>query len=287
MKLYTDLNIPLWRWEAVGSGTQLKYLRKGRPFMFFWQKKKYLKAYLDILYQIPEIDTTLHKSWALFLIQLKKWIVYQEMNAWKKLFGKKQEAIQTYKMNRAFDDYLRVLQETHSNFEFTIHELDKDYKNKWQYKDENGDILPIPKQLVKKEKLQFFFADEYLKLVTDFVKDGMKMDYAPILLSKEFYSRFIVPREIQLNNLLKINDRLFKHYRDINQIERWYSIRGDFFSLYKMSFEVKGSDNLIEQVIKLRKINGQAIPLRGVNAVTLDEFLKQVKVAKESQKDGE
>jgi hypothetical protein len=286
MKLYTDLNIPLWNWiqiqESYSKGEpDLSYLAEKRPKKY--NKKKFYDAYLKILYQIPKMDLSLNKKWTEFVIEQKKWEVSREMNAWKRMFGKKQSPVKTYNLNKTFDEYLKELEEHNKGFKFTVYGLKKNFKELWDYD------KSIPKQLRKNEEFQFLLVEEYFELINNFIKDGMDIEYATILFSKEFFTKFIDSKEITVKSLSKINTRLFEHFRDTNNIDKWYIIRGDLFSIYKLDFEVKDNTEVIDQVIRLRKINNQGIPLKGVNATTLKEFFRQIEVAKQMQpkKDGE
>lgn len=285
MKLYTNLDIPIKNWikiqESYDNGKpELRYLYKNslNRFPIFCNKKKLYKTYLQILYLIPEMDTELNTKWLTYLIELKSYDIQREMNAWRRAFNKKQEKIQVNKLNVAFHDYLTTVDKSYKEFSFDIFGLKKDFKETWNYK------IDIPDILLKNNRFEFFLAEEYINMVVEWIKDK-KIDLygAAILLSKEFYKKYIEKKEVKLDSILGVNKRLFEFFRDTNNVEKWRIIRGDFFNLYKMDFVPSKDNDLLEQVIKLRKINKQEISLN----CSLKEFFKQQKVARESQKEAQ
>lgn len=276
MKLYTDLNIPLHRWEKLQMSQKetgnldLRYLKIGRlPKKY--DKKEYLKAYESILSKIPEIDMSLTVSWTLYVAHYVKYCILLEMNLWKKLWNKKKLEIQTNKLNKSFDEYLTELNENYKEFEFEVHGLKKDYKEIWDLD------FDIPKQLIKNDKFQFFLFEEYIEMIREWIeKNKITVKEGIDLMKQSFVEKYISVEITKIDDLKKVNKRMYDFFRDTKQIEKWRSIRGDYFNLYNLNFKSKKDISILKQVVFLREQNNQKIPFTGPEAVTLREFYVQL-----------
>jgi hypothetical protein len=294
MKLYTDLDIPLWRWDKIQESQKdgeldLRWLCID-TLPKKYNKEEYYDAYLNILYQIPEIDLSLNNAWIAYIAELMRYNIINEMNLWikkfkfwfKVLYPKKNKEIKQNinKLNKTFNNYLTELENNYKEFEFDVHFLKKDYREKW-----NLDIN-IPDELIKNEKMEFFLADEYLFMIKAWIKDSkITFNEGLHLITPEFYERFIDVKKMKISNLKKVDEMLYEKFRDAGEIEKWRIIRGDFFNLNKLDFTTKKENNILKQLIRLREINKQAIPLKGDNACTLKEYFEQIERAREKEKE--
>ena len=277
MKLYTDLKIPLWNWNEIqesqiNGSIDLRYLVKESDYETPVKTSNELyETYLNILYQIPGLNIDLNTSWTNYLIERQIWQVITTQNQYAKIIGKKEKEISYNKLERAFIDYLTNLDSNYNGFSFTVYSLRKDFKEVWDYDHE------IPKELIDNKKMNFFLFEEFIDMIKDWT-----FFRALILSNKlnEFVEKYIESDVKKFKSVRKVYDTLYTRFRDMNQIEKLRIIRDDYFSIYKLKFETDKKNDIIDQVIALREINNQDIPMSKDNSITLEEFLKQVNRAK-------
>lgn len=283
MKLYTDLNIPLYRWiqieESQNNGEiDFRYLKVGKlPKRY--NKKKYSKAYLNILYQIPDMESPLTLAWAKYAGLYIKYCTQLEMNNWSKLWKKKEIKIQVNELNRAFNEYLDNLQEENKDFKIKIYGLKRNYRELWDLE------IEIPEQLKEKDNFQYILQEEYNQMVREWTESNKITLYEAVyLMVPAFINRFIEEKEVKISDIKEVNTRLYNFFRDNGNIEKWRHIRGDLFHLDKLGFETKKKSNISKHVKKLSEIN-TPILLHGENAATLKDYFEHIEIVKEKEKE--
>lgn len=283
MKLYTSLEIPLWNWykiqESYKNGSpDLKYLVKGIDYENPPKITDDLaSAYLKIVYELPSVNIDLVSVWTSYLIEEKNYQVDNEVSLWQKLTGGKKSKIvkiDPYKYDRAFTDYMDALDEVNDSYMFNVFFLKKDFQDLWDYKE------PIPKILIKEsDDIEFFLADQYIGTIIEWLKSGdINLNQSFLMLSPEFYLKFIDVREQSFESVRIVYNILFKNFTD--DLDKLRIIRGDYFHLNKMDFTQKSEDDILDQVIALREINNQTIDLHNTS---LNEYYKQIKRAEKKE----
>jgi len=286
MKLFTDLETPCWNWNEIETSQlsgeiDLRFLIKDSDYETPVKNTDELfNAYLNILYQIPGLNTDLNAAWNNYLIERQRLQILQTQNSYAKIIAKEPKEININKSERAFIDYLDELDRNYDSYEFVVYGLNKDYKEKWDYDYE------IPKELKDNEKMNFFLFEEFIDMAKDWVF------FRALILAgklKEFTEKFIYAEARKFNSVKKVYNILYNRFREMDQIDKLKIIRDDYFNLYKLKFEPKKRADILDQIIALREINNQEIPFDKSNSITLREYFKQidrVKAKEKNRKDG-
>lgn len=271
MKLYKDIyDIPINRLQKIQESILKEEPDYSSLIKSGWcfNKKKLNKQYIELLYQFPDIDIELKKSFLEYHLQMQVYITREhDINETRETLGLKPLINSKYPANTAFKAYFKKLQEDYTDFEFEICFLNP--KLKLIYEKVTGNKMPDGFNY----NLEFFFIDEFMKYIYSF--DDIEFQIAMFagydtfvksekrLFAKEIYS------------IEQINERLDKFFREAKQYEKWFLIRYNYFNLKKLDFRAEEQQTILNDVITLSRILGQDIDTETVTVGQLYSTYKE------------
>jgi len=280
MNLYESINdIKVFNYDMIQQGMKkgfpdFRYMIVGSEYLTAntlpkVRKKDILKlseAYLNILYQLPEVDTELSKLWKLYELHFDLIRAKSEANELRQQLGRKMKKIDFNKLNVAFSSYRSKLEESYTDFELSVYFLKPDFIELW--KEKYPDKL-IPEILKERKEIEFFIFEEYFALldkystpeyITTHYKSFEQIEALAIMRTENFVLNFIDVKTVKSKNLKNIERHLSGFFKERNEWAKWRIIRGDFFSYKRLKFLPKREGNtIIDDTIILNDVAGQNI----------------------------
>lgn len=302
MKLYKNLNsVPVSNWNKIQESfisenpdlSPLIVMPKNNSSNFakrshekliskIENSKKYneilYKTYLDFLYEMPEVDLSLNKKYAILKLKLTEFNANIEVNEYRKLKGLSKLKNIEYPVSKSFTEYINELNASYTDFDFKFNSIIENYAEEW----ERIFKTKIPKFLNDKFKdgFGFFLWEEFLFEIRTW-EVGLMM----IASTQRFQEIFIKQEIIQVTDLLEVNKRLEDDFKEHDQYNKWFAIRFDFFDMKKMIFRAEKQQTILSEVIGLSKILEQNIDIDNITIGQLhNNYRKQADKIVEANK---
>lgn len=261
MKLYNDIyDIPIKNFIRIQESMLINkpdysfLIKRGRCR----NRLKLKEAYFNLLYQFPKIDNDLNKAWGAYKLAMQYYINALNTNKFANKHGFKEVENHKYTANKAFKEYLDILQVSYTDFEFEICFLYDDFKEIYEAVKpvEQLEKPPIPENF--NFKLEFFFIDEFIKYISQFEENFGVYVFAgyDILINSEF-RKF----SDETYGIDKINKRLEDFYRETKQYDKWFLIRYNMFNIDTIKFRSQETHTIMNDVISVSNALNQDIDI--------------------------
>lgn len=254
----TKYEIPLHNWLMISeNGFNLKYLKKNQRLIFF-EKKRLLKIYNNILNSLVDVDISLYRSynfWINSLIKFRIGILSKKNSKFINSLDVKSD------IELRFREYLNDLSKQYQSFKIKEYYFNPKYKE--LFKELTG--KEVFKEINDFKNIKFYDWVEYYEFCKNY------KDFHIILYNKEFQSKFILSREIEINSLVELDELLSDVYVKAGKYNDYQFKRIELFDIQNIK-SVKEKTSKFIEVVYIGKILGQTIDAKSVTLAMYEQM---------------